>query len=85
MHEACQDDTVYALPSVYVAELPINITENGVRHMVQEALDAVCEAYSQVQYVLFYLYFRCIGKDIGNRMKQKQHETTLENTQKQED
>lgn len=32
-----QDDTIYALPSVYVAELPINITENGVRHMVQEA------------------------------------------------
>ncbi|CAL1131659.1 unnamed protein product [Cladocopium goreaui] len=31
-----EDDTIYALPSVYVAELPINITENGVRHMVQE-------------------------------------------------
>jgi len=34
--ERDEDDTVYALPSVYVAELPINITENGVRHMVQE-------------------------------------------------
>jgi len=34
--ERDEEDTVYALPSVYVAELPINITENGVRHMVQE-------------------------------------------------
>ncbi|CAE6966579.1 unnamed protein product [Symbiodinium natans] len=31
-----EDDRLYALPSVYLAELPINITENGVRHILQE-------------------------------------------------
>ncbi|CAE7532406.1 unnamed protein product [Symbiodinium sp. CCMP2456] len=38
-----KDDRLYALPSVYLAELPINITENGVRHILHEVDAHVAE------------------------------------------
>ncbi|CAJ1392216.1 unnamed protein product [Effrenium voratum] len=31
-----EEEAMYSLPSVYLAELPVNITDNGVRHILQE-------------------------------------------------
>jgi len=35
-NEPHKEDRFYTLPSVYLAELPVNITEKGVRHILEE-------------------------------------------------